>query len=154
MKNWDYRSPVPYFITIKTRNRKPLFGYIENKIMNLNDLGKFADQCMKDIPDIFESVMVTNHIIMPDHVHAIIELTGAVDRHEPNRFGPLKKGSLSSIINHFKGKVTKYAKENQFDWGWQTLYYDRIIRDPAAYRNIYDYISNNPAKWKGRRGKG
>ncbi len=31
---------------------------------------------------------------------------------------------------------------------WQRNYYERIIRDDTAYRNISNYIRNNPKKWE------
>lgn len=31
---------------------------------------------------------------------------------------------------------------------WQRNYYDIIIRNEAAYKNISNYIKNNPAKWQ------
>ena len=31
---------------------------------------------------------------------------------------------------------------------WQKSYHDHIIRDEADYRRIWEYIDNNPAKWR------
>ncbi len=31
---------------------------------------------------------------------------------------------------------------------WQRNYYDIIIRDELSYKNISNYIINNPANWK------
>ena len=68
--------------------------------------------------------------------------------------------SISSFIAGFKSavnskiddyidqnnlKIPKYNRKNHF---FQPNYHDRIIRDEKAYRNISNYIKNNPAKWQ------
>lgn len=44
LKGYDYSQPGFYFITICVQDRDCLFGYIENKIMNLNDAGKMVEK--------------------------------------------------------------------------------------------------------------
>jgi putative transposase len=46
--------------------------------MILNDAGHIANQCWLDIPKHFPNVVLHEFIIMPNHVHGIIELVGAV----------------------------------------------------------------------------
>jgi putative transposase len=31
---------------------------------------------------------------------------------------------------------------------WQRNYHEHIIRDKQSYHHIYDYVINNPGKWK------
>ena len=57
-------------------------------------------------------------------------------------------GRLSSIISIFKSSVTKYAIKNDIHFGWQTRFYDRIIRDYNEFINIDNYIKNNVINWK------
>lgn len=42
--------------------------------MKLNDVGKIANECWLQIPEHFPNVVLHEHIIMPNHVHGIIEL--------------------------------------------------------------------------------
>ena len=64
-------------------------------------------------------------------------------------FGPLQSKSLSSFVNQYKEKITKYATANQLTWeGWQDSYHDHIIRNDQDYDNIYNYIRNNPSQWR------
>jgi putative transposase len=63
-----------YFITICTMDRKCLFGEIINGKMILNDPGKIANGCWLNIPDHFSNAILHEYIIMPNHVHGIIEL--------------------------------------------------------------------------------
>jgi len=62
---------------------------------------------------------------------------------------------LRDVIRWFKTMTTnnyiRGVKQNgwmPFDGKlWQRNYYEHIIRDDLSYRNISDYIHNNPAKW-------
>jgi REP element-mobilizing transposase RayT len=63
---------------------------------------------------------------------------------------------VGQVIGAYKSRVAtaclRYHKENQagtwLDKIWQRSFYDNIIRDERAFRNITRYIINNPARWK------
>ena len=62
---------------------------------------------------------------------------------------PTKIKSLSQLIGAYKTTTSKQihlAGLKEFEW--QRSFHDHIIRDNTAYWNIYDYIANNPKKWK------
>jgi putative transposase len=63
-----------------------------------------------------------------------------------NQFGPQSK-NLSSIIRGFKSAVTVQARQIHADFGWQSRFYDHIIRNGKSYDNISQYIIDNPRKW-------
>ena len=58
-----------------------------------------------------------------------------------------KSNSVSTIIRSYKSAVTKHANRLGFENGWQTRFYDHIIRNDAEYQRISDYIVNNPKNW-------
>ncbi|MCK9451947.1 MAG: hypothetical protein M0Q90_09675 [Bacteroidales bacterium] len=64
------------------------------------------------------------------------------------RFQNIGKNTVSSIIGSYKSAVTKHANRLGFPNGWQTRFYDHIIRDDAEYQRISNYIIDNPANWK------
>lgn len=64
------------------------------------------------------------------------------------RFQNIGKNTVSSIIGSYKSAVTKHANRLGFPNGWQTRFYDHIIRNDAEYQRISNYINDNPAKWK------
>jgi putative transposase len=152
LKNWDYRNAGKYFITICTKNRALSFGSIVEGKMELNDLGRFAYDYLNNLNLHNEYVKMIIHVIMPNHLHAILQLKGIPEQKQTATFGPLQSGSLSSFLNQYKGKITKYATKNQFLWeGWQDSFYDHIIRNDQDYENIYNYIRNNPSQWENDR---
>ncbi|UZH54045.1 transposase [Salinimicrobium tongyeongense] len=59
-----------------------------------------------------------------------------------------KPNSISTIIRSYKSATTKHAHRLGFEFEWQTRFYDIIIRDDRAFRNISNYIKNNPMNWK------
>ena len=74
MPGWDYTRKAYYSITINTRKKGNIFGEIVDGTMNLNALGKIADEYAKDISDHFSHVILHGHVIMPDHVHLLLEI--------------------------------------------------------------------------------
>jgi len=155
----DYSLPNHYFITICTNKRKMFFGSIKEGQIYLNQIGQSAVKMWLEIPKKFNNVILDEFIIMPNHIHGIIEIISYNCRDAPrrvstpyvplNKFGPLKKNSLSSIINHFKGNVKRWCNKNGFDYFlWQPLFYDHVIRNYDSLENIRNYIINNPYNWE------
>ena len=77
LKGFDYSQQGLYFITICCKDKKHLFGKIVNNEMQLSPVGKVAEQCWRDIPLHFENVALHPFVIMPNHIHGIIEIVGA-----------------------------------------------------------------------------
>ncbi len=74
------------------------------------------------------------------------QLSGKISESR-NQFGPQSK-NLASIVRGFKSAVTINARKIRADFAWQPRFHDHIIRDPAEYQRIENYIINNPKKWK------
>jgi len=51
-----------------------LFGEIKEGKLILNNAGKYANDCWLEIPGHFPNAVLHEYIIMPNHVHGIIEL--------------------------------------------------------------------------------
>jgi len=66
-----YRS---YFITVCTHNKQCLFGTIGNGTMNLNPYGKIVRECWRNIPQHYVGINSDVFIVMPNHVHGVIEI--------------------------------------------------------------------------------
>ena len=54
----------------------------------------------------------------------------------------------NAIIPKLVSSIKRHTKKLAgFDM-WQTSYHDRIIRDEGDYRQIWQYIDENPARWQ------
>jgi REP element-mobilizing transposase RayT len=73
-QEYDYSTPGSYFITICTQHRRHLFGKITNENMILNNAGKMIKQIWNNIPNDFNNIQLHEFIIMPNHIHGIIEI--------------------------------------------------------------------------------
>jgi putative transposase len=74
LKGYDYSQAGLYFITICTKDKKCFFGKIIDKTMILNDVGNIAYNYLMEIPKHFPGVKIDAYIIMPNHVHLILNL--------------------------------------------------------------------------------
>ena len=114
-KGYDYTQAGLYFITICCQNRACLFGEIENGKMMLNDAGAIANDCWLNIPNHFPNAILHEYVIMPNHVHGIIELVGA-NHHSPktNHHSP-ETNQHSPETNQHSPKTNQYSpKTNQY----------------------------------------
>lgn len=160
LKGFDYTKEGAYFITICTHNSQHFFGEVVEGEMQLNEVGKIANEYLSQIPNHFSKVEIGEYIVMPNHVHCVLILhpKSAGTRHvasvldsesKMNAFGKPIPGSVSVIIQQFKSSVKRWCNKNKFeDFKWQSRFYDVIIRDDNAYRRIANYIIENPKKWK------
>ena len=141
LQNFDYSTNGAYFITICTHNKECILSNIVGEglcalpTINLSPIGEEIEKSIKYINDYYDNIKIVKHIIMPNHIHLLIEINNQTGGHG----GP----PLQSIIGQLKSYTTnKYGKQL-----WQRSYYDHIIRNEEDYLNVWEYINNNPAKW-------
>ncbi len=63
-----------------------------------------------------------------------------------NTFGPQRK-NLAAIMRGYKSTVTVQSRKINPKFGWQTRFYDIIVPNEQALKNIIRYINHNPKKW-------
>jgi len=123
-------QPGPYFITICTKDQLCTLGYIVTSDMRLSQIGKIADDCWKEIPQHFPIVRLDTFVIMPNHLHGIINIKNAgapitktsvgVEYIQPlparskkrNRYQHLTPKSVRSIVRSFKAAVTRKVHDD------------------------------------------
>ncbi|MEE6208349.1 MAG: transposase [Alphaproteobacteria bacterium] len=138
---FDYTQSQNYFITIVVHERLHLLGEIYNGKMILNAAGKMVADVINETPNRYEKSTIVSSVVMPNHVHFIINNSG--------------QHYVPEIIRWFKSITTDYYIKGVKNQGWQPFnktfwqrnYYDRVIRDQQEYDRIVDYINNNPSKW-------
>jgi REP element-mobilizing transposase RayT len=80
LENYDYSQNGLYFVTICTKDKEYFFGEVENGEIILNDFGKIADQFWQEIPKHFPFVNLDEFVVMPNHVHGILEINRDINK--------------------------------------------------------------------------
>lgn len=150
LRGYDYTQGGYYFVTICTKDRNPWFGEMTSGGVALSKIGQVVKARWSEIPQHFVDVDLDQWNILPDHLHGIIELSG-VNANTPWRVPtgvqPLTPGSLSVVINQFKGAVTRWCRQNGYpEFAWQSRYHDRILRDEQELQRTRHYIHYNAIK--------
>ena len=67
---YDYSSENFYFITICTHGKRCIFG----KPGELNGKGQITEEFFLKIPQLHPEIRLDKYVVMPNHIHAIIDL--------------------------------------------------------------------------------
>lgn len=139
LKNYNYANSGYYFITICTNQRKTLFGEIKNNKMLLNNIGEIIYSQIKESENKYPKIIIDENIVMPNHIHIIINIL------ENNNI------PIGNIIGYFKYQSSKAVCEYlniPIKSIWQRNYYEHIIKDEIELNNTREYIKNNPQNWQ------
>lgn len=159
LKNYDYSSFGYYFVTICAFNRDHTFGKIVDGSIFLSTIGKIVHQNWLEIPNHYPKVILDNFIVMPNHMHGIIQICNVnvgvdynqpLHRHKPRRhtFQHPIPNSIAYVIGTYKSSVKRYFTRQNVDLiVWQRNYYDHIIRDDNDLNRIRRYIDENTQNW-------
>ena len=71
---WHVYNSGIYFVTICSKDKQHIFGKIKDNIMILSDIGKIVERCILDISNYHINVELWNHVIMPNHIHMVINV--------------------------------------------------------------------------------
>lgn len=154
LKGYDYTQAGVYFVTICVQGGLCLLGNIVDGEMICNPAGDMVHKTWHDLPDRYPHIELDAFIVMPNHVHGIIVITGDHIGDSETGMGH-GKPTLGRIIGAYKSISTNgYIRGvKQDDWEpfpgrfWQRNYYERIIRNERALNAIRQYIAGNPASW-------
>ena len=61
---------------------------------------------------------------------------------------PMLKDTISKIIRWYKGRCSFECRKINSDFGWQSRFYDHIIRNSKSFDIIQNYIFENPMNWE------
>ena len=138
-RGWNYSSNGKYFITLCVKDRCISFGRVVNHKVVLNGFGLLVKKCWLNMPSYYTNLKLDEFVIMPDHMHGIVEVFGMKKLSEIDR----SKMYLSKSIRGFKISVTKLLNRKI----WKESYFDKIIRDKQALEVIRKYIRDNPTNF-------
>ena len=110
LKGYDYAQKGMYFITLCVQERECIFGTIFENTMFLNEIGQIVANEWVNTMNIRDNVIIHNFIVMPNHIHGIVEIT--YNKNDECLIGefvsPTK--SIGAIVRGFKITTTKRIK--------------------------------------------
>ncbi len=125
----------------------------------LHESGEMVRRWWKELNSKFPHVQTDEFVLMPNHLHGIIELTDAAHRGVQPGDKPgqeSQRASIPAIVQWFKTMSTngyiRGVKHN--GWKpfpgrlWQRGYFEHRIRDELDLDRVRQYIVSNPAKWE------
>jgi REP element-mobilizing transposase RayT len=175
LRGYDYSKAGLYYITICTEDNKCLFGKIvpagdkfkSHHEMILNDAGENVDCCWLMIPEHFPNVVLHEYVIMPNHIHGIIELRKkpvgsvgvenfqplqsmndsetnvGVQNFEPLHIEPQRRNEYQKIIPHSIGSIIRGFKTGATKWFRNNTNIEKIW-----LRNYYEHIIRNEPSYE------
>ena len=160
LPGYDYRQAGMYFVTICVQEKECLLGEIVDGEIHLSNCGQIAAAGWHWLNEQYPFVSVDIFCVMPNHVHAIIQIHDVeqrdvarreegVSRNAPTK--EVKRKSLGRLVGAYKTHTTKWINNQRDSSGipfWQRNYYEHIIRNQKDLDRIREYIENNPLKWK------
>jgi REP element-mobilizing transposase RayT len=108
-----------YLVTIVTAYREPFFASFTE--------ARVAVQCFHD-KDVARHAQTLAFVVMPDHVHWLLQLE--------------EGGSLSETVRVYKAKASLILHQRI----WQRGFHDHALRDEDDLRDIARYIIANPLR--------
>lgn len=140
LRKYDYTWAGMYFVTVCTHLRRCPFGEVTKGEMVLNEAGRLVERSLLALPKRFSGVRIDTHVVMPNHVHALLAIAN---------FGPdVEAPSLGKIVRFWKASSCRLVRSSADPcFGWQRNYYERILRNEDESDRVRHYIAANPAAW-------
>ena len=144
LPNYDYSSPGAYFVTICTHDRRCILSDVavgaaisRPPDVHLSSYGEIVALAIHNTPQIYSNVSVDHSVIMPNHIHLILRI------HNDESGRMISAPTVSTVV----GQMKRWASKRAGIALWQKSYHEHVIRNEEDYRQIWEYIDTNPAKW-------
>ena len=154
LQEYDYSTAGAYFITICTHERRNILceivpsennvvgaGVLDRPQVRLYPHGVVADKYIRQMDAYYNDLSVEAFVIMPNHIHLLLRIS------DNGRSGTPAPTKGNSAIARFVSTLKRFCNKEYGENIWQRSYHDHIIRDERDYREIWDYIDDNPRKW-------
>ena len=138
----DYKDPSILMITLVTTNRQPILGILKGETIERTKLGQAIAEEINRIPTYngAESIEIYSYVIMPDHVHILLQIHEHLPRH------------VGYYIRWFKKQCTNIglalAVPSASDHSplFAPDYHDRLLKGKNQLSHIVRYIQDNPRR--------
>lgn len=138
---WNYTvgegSPLPKY------SGSPLQQNERSTFLQLSKSGEIIEKWINEIPNKYPRISVDAYVIMPNHIHVLLNFASNGGRGNPSP-------TLDSVMGWFKYQSTKDINKMCGAEGrkiFQRSFYDHVIRDRRDYDEHIKYIYENPMRW-------
>lgn len=148
LPHYSYSTPGAYFITICVEGKKCVLSDIvggddlDAPQVSLTKMGHIVQRNIefsKQIPGIH----VDKYVVMPNHIHLILLIDGTTTSGTSSSPSP-----TNAMIPHFVSTLKRFCHREIGIKIFQRSYHDHVIRDEMDYLKIWEYVDNNPVRWK------
>ena len=162
LREYDYSAPGAYFVTICTRDRRCILsdvvvgdGVLDVPSVRLSPYGKIVAETLREMEETYAWLSLDRYVIMPNHIHILLRMEdrgpgnglGTAPAREtgdgPSRTPAPTNSRLAALISTMKRSTNKRCGAAL----WQRSFHEHVIRGQEDYRQIWEYIDTNPAKW-------
>ena len=149
LKQYDYSLPGYYYVTIHNQPHTPPLSRVgrglapAEAVLRLTRTGQIAEQQLLALEQRYSQVKVDKYVIMPNHIHLILQLT-------EETAGASPRPTLPNIIGTYKSMVTRQCNDVDHTPGrqlFQSSFYETVLRNERMYQSCWLYIEGNPSKW-------
>ena len=158
LSDYDYSASGAYFVTICTHEKKHFLSDITVGALHeapavqirLTSAGKAVQRVIQSIPMRYPNIQIDRYVIMPNHIHLLLRITGERAIHESplREDGKSARSLLAQAIGYLKMNSSKLIHAHDPELKiWQRSYYEHVIRNERDYEEVWNYIDQNPAKW-------
>lgn len=116
LKGYDYSQAGLYFITLNCQHRHHIFGNIKNGMMCLNQFGTIIHNNWMETPNIRPNIVLGAFIVMPDHLHGIIQILESKGSKEAIGKFQSPTQTIGAIIRGYKSSATTKVKAATKAW--------------------------------------
>ena len=165
MNNHDYSKPGFYFITMNICGHTPRLSAVTGRLYKTKSsesipetdeafaprvvhsaIGEIVSKELYALSDRFP-VIIRNSVLMPDHIHFVIEVLETLPR------------KLGSVMSSFKGRCSSVLWESDPESAiardrlsfWKKGYTDKIVYSKGQLPRFVHYVKENPRKYLIRR---
>lgn len=150
LKGYDYSQNGIYFLTVCTKDKKCILGRIvgdgdpDVPQTVLSDYGKIVEKYIQSIEQAYRNITVLNYVVMPNHIHLVVMLYSDDNIYRKSVTETSVNDAIPVMISALKRLVNKEIGFNI----WQRSYHDHVIRSESAFNTIWEYVEDNPERWK------
>ena len=143
----NYYAPGQYMVTISKQKGCPDFGALElstadDSFISLSSAGLIIKGEIDKTPSFSPELKIHDYVIMPDHLHILLEAVMPLKRHLGEIIQALKSASTSRIRACLGNPSLKIFEDG---------FHDRIIKDSNHFDIVQRYIRENPRRLAVRR---